>query len=136
MTTFTLDADNLRRHLADVDEDDRPCLWESPGRSMEEIANDYDGFISCDAEGWSISLYTMVWEYDPDTVMVVVRHSDFRRAGLAGLSQDWDDLLPGPRDEYILADPLTVDQVVAIVQAIVDEANRILADDEAARRAA
>lgn len=129
MTTFTLDVAGLRARLQDEDPDELPWLGESPGRQIDEIISDYgDEFIS--AEGWSgISVYAMVWDSDPDTVMVVARRNDYRRAGLAGISQDWDDLLPGRREEYYRASPLSVDQVVTIVQAVVDEANRIIDDD-------
>lgn len=126
---FELDVDAARAALAEaVANDDGPQVWsESPGRAIESLFYDLCEHLVCPpgSDYYDIGVYPMIYESDPDGVLVVVR----RPAPLPALAAgpwDWDDLAP----RGSLERALSVDEALAIVTGIIGCVNELLARAE------
>lgn len=119
---FTLDEMRLREYLDTLDpEDDLPVVWAtSPARCLDEIVAQFGRYID-NRSGAEILVYPLVYESDPDGVLVVVRKT-FSQPGLAGTPADWDDYFSANQ----LDETLTPSQVVEVLAAVVAEANRLI----------
>lgn len=131
---FSFDGDAARAYLASKDEDDLPHVWiEHPARSIEEMFAELSGHVHLDLpsfltapDGCSIELYPLVYENDPDGMLLAVSRPG--RPRLASYPRDWDDI--GDRDH--LDRHLTPDEAVEIVDEIVRIANELLDEEETA----
>jgi hypothetical protein len=126
---FVHDADG---ELVDDHGGNPPHLWlESPARSIEEIFADLTGHVDHPGHlsrpaGCDILVYPLVYESDPDGLVVAVTRSG--RAALMSYSMDWDDIAEREQADR----DLTPAEAVAIVDEIVRYANELL-DQEAQR---
>lgn len=121
--TFTFDDAAARRVLEALDPDDLPRIWlESPARSIDDLFCELLDHLTR-PDGHDILLYPLIHENDRDGMIVMV-HRPYPAPGLS-ISMEWNDLVPGPRDEYLDKD-LTVDQVLAVVREIVRYGNDLL----------
>lgn len=118
--TFTLDLDLLAtNHACLAETDELPFLGESPGRGIDELVSRFSDCIHS-SDSADILIYPLIYESDADGVLIVVRN-EFHKPGLAGTPADWDDYA----SHEMLHGDLTLEQVTEILQAVVDEANRI-----------
>lgn len=131
---FTLNEERVRRWFAESDADDSigESWWldESPARGIEQVVADFGESIDSDREGWAIWLYPLIYDSDPDGLLIVVyRGGHYDNPGLAGHPMDWDDCFEGPRDSMLLQ-ALTVDQILDILRTVVEAANQIIRGEE------
>ncbi|WP_116996327.1 hypothetical protein [Desertimonas flava] len=130
---FTFDLFAARFDLEALGVDEMPTWDESPARMIEQTF--YDVAVEAGhlagPDGWSILLYPLIYDSDPDGLLVTVVRPNPLPA-LAGNPSDWDDWLP--KDSS--ARSLSVDETIDLVQRLVDEANRLVADSGLARVAA
>jgi len=121
---FRLDEPAARAALDAMTEADKmPYLSESPARLIEGLVFDLDAHIEPPDgfDTYSILLYPLIYEGDPDGILIVVRPP---RPGpaLASYSMAWDDLLT--RDAW--GRELTTDEVIETLGRVVWIANDLL----------
>ena len=123
---FEFDTDAARAALAEAAADGNlPTLSsESPARSIDSLFYDLSEHLVCPPgyDRYHLGVYPMIYESDPDGVLLVVRRPSPLPA-LADGPWDWDDL--APRDA--IDGDLTVDEALGIVHEIVRYANELLA---------
>lgn len=123
---FELDTDAARAALTEAAADGNvPTVSsESPARSIDTLFYDLSEHLICPPgyDRYHVGVYPLIYESDPDGVLLVVRRPSPLPA-LADGPWDWDDL--APRDA--LDRDLTADEVLGIVHEIARYANELLA---------
>lgn len=123
---FEFDADAARAALAvaAAHGDDPWLSSESPGRAIDHLFYDLTVHMTCPPgyDRYDLGLYPLIYDYDPDGLLLVVRRPTPLPA-LADGPWDWDDLAP----RHALDRALTADEATGIVTAIVQYANDLLA---------
>lgn len=123
---FEFDTDAARAALtAAAANGDLPTLWsESPARSIDTLFYDLSEHLICppDYDRYDVGVYPLIYESDPDGILLVVRRPT-PLPTLADGPWDWEDL--APRDA--IDRDLTVDETLGIVREIVRYANDLLA---------
>lgn len=118
-TPYTLDEQRLRDHYVGWQADDMPVLWaESPARAIEEVVSICDQFIT--GGPGPILIYPLIYDGDTDGILISFGAPDLAPRVVGPM--DWDDVAGRWFDES-----LTVEQIIAIVNNVIREANRGLA---------
>lgn len=125
MTPFQLDDLQARECLEELKAQEcLPTMWlDSPAGAIDAMFGEIHDLID-KPDGYDVLIYPLVYDADPDGVIVMVSRP--HPAPSLAISMEWDDLVPGPRDDFLLAHTLTVGQVLAVVQEIVRYANDLL----------
>lgn len=114
---YSLDEPRLRAFYRNIHEDDMPYLQiESPARSIDEIVADCSPFIS--GGSGVIQVYPLIYDGDPDGLLIAFGAPE-RGPRVVG-PMDWDDVASS---DYLYGGSLTVQQIIAIVNNVIREAN-------------
>lgn len=123
---FMLDTAAARMTIdAMIADDAGPALsYGSPARAIESLFYDLSPHVICPPgyQSYDIGLYPLVYEANPDGVLLVVRRPHLLPA-LASGSLNWDELAPPDAHDR----DLTADEALDIVAGILRHANDLLA---------
>lgn len=119
---FKLDVDKLREML--VDEEGLAECCSEPGGALIDDLLTYGKDAIAEPEGHTLVLDVHTFDSDPDMVLVRVLlagNGDVPGLSLSNYSTKWDELAPSD-----ITDEPTFEQALETLNAVVDEANRVL----------
>ncbi len=122
MSTFTVDEAGILAHFDDFDPDDMPYIGlEYPSRDLEQLMSDLGEFIA-KPEKYCILVYPLIYDSDPDGVLIAVGGPWGHSRYLATSPMDCTDIV----DRSDFEQNMTAARAVEIVNDVVRYANELL----------